>query len=427
MPKPRKAARVLKWRGQWTLFYFDHLAGKQKRVSCEGLGAATGSERAELARIYRLRERNEAAEVMRRGGLLAYDTPLIAALDRYLANLAKRVDTRAACPEGRAGVAANTGRESRDSVERFQAWLSERGRHRMTTGDLDAPTISAWLDGLRGSPRTRNKHGRHLRGAVYWLADLRPPMFPDADGLRRAFKPIRADAPAPKCHCPAELRALLVAALERESGDYKVQVTRLKGGKVERYEQTASTAPSVPLSRLVLLLALSGARRGEVLALRWQDCNLGRGRLTFRSQKTGSARITPLTGAPEGDVAPRLLTLLKRWRMEAGGREWVLPHDEPDPPVWPEAAWRGLLRAAEVNVRPQGLRQTFCAVAASMGVPASVAAQWQGHGAAVAEKWYRSLSLERPAGAVDFEQALGLAELIDGMLPKQKRAKVSGR
>jgi len=230
---------------------------------------------------------------------------------------------------------------------------------------------------------------------------------------------VRAEPPAPNCYIPDTLRALLVTALEREAKGYVVKVTRLRGGKVQRFAQTASAAPALPMSRLVLLLALTGARRGEVLALRWDDVDLKRGRLTFRSFKTGAARVLPLASAPEGYVAPRLLKLLKRWRLEAGSSPWVLPHDGDDPPAWPETAWRGLCRAAEAEVRPQGLRQTWCATAASLGWPAAVAALVQGHGAAVAERWYRSLAVDRVAGAKDFEQALGLAEVIDGMLPKR--------
>jgi integrase len=48
---------------------------------------------------------------------------------------------------------------------------------------------------------------------------------------------------------------------------------------------------------IVVLLALStGARRGELLGLRWNDVDLERGTLTFHETKNGERRTVPLTG-----------------------------------------------------------------------------------------------------------------------------------
>ena len=46
----KKPARVIKWRGRFTLVYFDYAAGRQRRLSCEALGATTEPARAELVR-----------------------------------------------------------------------------------------------------------------------------------------------------------------------------------------------------------------------------------------------------------------------------------------------------------------------------------------------------------------------------------------
>ena len=391
------------------------------------LEATNAEQRKALVAGYRSRELNEKAQAAKHGGVLAFDTPLVDALDRYLAHVTSAVEVRDQAPRAQRGVglSANTARAVNYSVGRFRAWVVAH-RPSVTTGQLDAPTLGRWVQTLTGAAATRNKHLHNVRTAINWLARARPPLFPDAPALRAAFGSAReggltaqAEAPTPECYSPTVLHALLTTAIEREQGKYLVPVTRLKGGKVEQFVQTAGAEPAVPLSRLVLLLALTGARRSEVLGLRWADCDLARGRITLHSTKTGRRRLLPLTDAPEGTVAPRLLSLLGQWRLEAGACPWVLPHDGDQAPVWPETAWRGLCRAAEVEVRPQGLRQTFCAVAASMGVPASVAALWQGHGGAVAEKWYRSAALERVQGAADFEEALGIADVLDLLLGRR--------
>lgn len=59
------------------------------------------------------------------------------------------------------------------------------------------------------------------------------------------------------------------------------------------------------------------------------------------------------------------------------------------------------------KVRPQALRRSFTSYAASLGIPASVCALWQGHRADVAERFYRMQVLER-LDASSLESAMGL-------------------
>jgi integrase len=59
-----------------------------------------------------------------------------------------------------------------------------------------------------------------------------------------------------------------------------------------------STAPRVPKPTLPLyiLAALrTGARRGELLALRWADVDMKARMLTFRQTKNGDSRMVPIT------------------------------------------------------------------------------------------------------------------------------------
>src|SRR5262249_55585962 len=52
-----------------------------------------------------------------------------------------------------------------------------------------------------------------------------------------------------------------------------------------------------PYLHTVVVLALAtGARRGELMGLRWPDVDLRRGTLTFQMTKNGERRSVPLTG-----------------------------------------------------------------------------------------------------------------------------------
>ncbi|MCC7510968.1 MAG: tyrosine-type recombinase/integrase [Planctomycetes bacterium] len=422
MPAERKNARIVRWRDEFYLFYFDHSDGKQRRLLCRNLGANNAEQRAELVRNYRLQEKLDETEVVRRGGRLAYDTVLVDAVDRYLTHSERREVARSSNPKAREGLSAKSGQIIRETVGHFRAWLERAGHLRLTTGRLDAALLGDYFRfvasedtrwgnrPVRRSGATVNRYRANVKACLIYLDDLRPPLFPDFKPLRKVLKRRPTDAPQARAFTPVELTAFLEAALEWESPDVTVTVKRQKGqGKKERFQQSVSARPSTPVSRLFLLLALTGCRLGEALGLTWEDVDLERGRVTIRAQKTGRTRVLPLVGAPEGDVAPNFLDLLKAWRKEAPKAVFVLPHNGTDLPVFPKSAWQMVNERAELNrIGPQMLRQNFTSYAASLGIPSTVAALWQGHSAGVAERHYRAQVLERLPGS-SIEESMGLS------------------
>lgn len=422
MGRTRKPARVQRWRGEWYLFYMDHGTGRQVRVACTSLDAFNPEQRRELEREYRSKEVNERAEVFKRGGGLAYDRPLIEEIDDYLEATEKRVKAREANPNARSGLSAKTGEVICHVLGHFNRWLEAKQLKHVTTGRLDAPTLTEYVDDLaseparlgnkdvKRSPATVNAYIRTVKTCLTWVSTRRPPRFPDLANLANALKPLREDATTPTAYTPAELRAFLEKALEREQPNKVVEVERTKSatGKAETFQMHTVKNAVTPVSRLFLLLALTGCRVGEALGLKWSDVDLSRGRVTIRAQKTGRTRWVPLIGAPEGDIAPKLFELLKQWHAEDKAREYVLPHTGLAVPVFPNGAWKGVNDAAKgPRITPQRLRQNFTSYAASVGIPAAVSALWQGHGVEVAEKHYRAQVLDRGNGA-SLEAAMGL-------------------
>ncbi len=422
----KQPAHVRMWRGKWYLIFYDTTGGeeRERRLSCESLKAITPEARAELVKKYRTQEKLDSAEVVKRGGRLAYGSPLIEGLDLYLKDLQRRADARAANPQARTGISRKTHELLTMSITTFKDWLETESRTNLTTGQLDAPLLREFFDSVaikktkrgkklvRRKAATINQYIRNVRAALRWLKSLRPPRFPDFESLTDAFKPLRGDEEQPRSFSPSELQAFLRACLMREDPQRVVNVIRLKDGKRESFTQTAPSGCTTPTSRLFLLLALTGARLGEALALKWSDVDLERGRLTIHAEKTGRTRILPLVNAPEGEVSKGLLGLLRQWKLEAGKREHVLPHEGLPAPAYPKWGWKLALKEAEVKgLGPQALRQNFTSYAASIGIPATVAALWQGHAADVAEKHYRAQVLDRNPGS-SMEEAMGLAEFL---------------
>lgn len=226
-----------------------------------------------------------------------------------------------------------------------------------------------------------------------------------------------ADRPA-DCIFPDIIGRFIAAALDYEAPDRAVAVSRRKihNPALEKFFQSAPSTAATPVSRMLLFLALTGARLSEALAMKWADVDFQRNRLTVHSAKTGRTRIVPLAGAPEGLIAPRFAELLRVWHRQDSEREFILPHGDLPAPSFPKSAWQAVNALAKVDrIGPQMLRQSFVSYCASMGVPSAVAALWTGHSASVAERWYRQQVLDRVQAAT-IEAAMGLEPLINRMV-----------
>ena len=426
MSRPRESARVRQWRGKWYLIYtdFSRTPPIERRLSCDALKARSSAARIALVKEYRTNEKLDGVEMMRRGGRLNYDCLVKDATEMFRKNVTSRVETRRANAKSRSGLSEAAGATLLFTLTKFEAWLDSEGLADLTTGNLDGRVLGRFFDHLAEvktkhgnkeifrSTATLNKHRRNLRTCLNFLADLRPPLFPDGAIFKKSLKASPSTHQGPSAFSPRELAAFLRAALDREEPGRKVKVLRLKAGHRERFEQTNVAVASTPVSRLFLLLSLTGMRLGEALGLRWDDVDLERGRITIHAQKTGRTRMLPLIGAPEGEIAPGLLALLRKWRLQAGESAFVLPHYGLPAPLFPKSAWQLTNdEAGKRRIGPQMLRQNFASYAASIGIPAAVAALWQGHAANVAERYYRAQVLDRSAGA-SIQDAMGLAEFL---------------
>ena len=279
-----------------------------------------------------------------------------------------------------------------------------------------------------GKPRKRGK-GLTEPGP---LASLRPLRLPDMTGERIAewMTEEGKNRPTMAALSYRQLRAFIRWASEHKnySGlipsdaykarDVKDAVPRVKAkeGDVLQREQLAAwfaavrKIPNRVQSVYLQSLLLTGARREEMAAVRWEDVDLRWRSLTLDDKVEGTGgRIIPLT--------PYLASLfeeLKRLNetppsdrrvatLAARGEAW-----EPSPWVFasptaedgkiaePRAAHvKALERAGLPHVSIHGLRRSFGTLSEWVEVPVGVVAQIQGHKpSAVAEKHYRRRPLD---------------------------------
>lgn len=142
---------------------------------------------------------------------------------------------------------------------------------------------------------------------------------------------------------------------------------------------------------LVVILALStGARRGELLGLRWADVDTNRGLLTFRETKNGESRAVPLTG--------QALSLMRERSRGSGGPLTALVF----PPTAIRTAWdNAVRRAGLVDFRFHDLRHSSASYLAMSGASMVEIAEVLGHKTLSMVKRYSHLSEAHTRGVVE--------------------------
>jgi integrase len=162
-------------------------------------------------------------------------------------------------------------------------------------------------------------------------------------------------------------------------------------------------AVCTPWLRLVVLAALhTGGRRGELLALEWEDVDLDRRRATFRETKNGEPRTIALTET--------LVAALKQVRpkFNAAGRVFLNHGGEqihPDGLTW---SFRLAARKAGlVGFRFHDLRHSAASFMVQAGVPLNTVRDVLGHKSLTMTLRYAHLAPAHQADAVRALDAVG--------------------
>lgn len=177
----------------------------------------------------------------------------------------------------------------------------------------------------------------------------------------------------------------------REENNARVRF--LSEDERSRLLEACRQAPWRKLYLLVLMALTTGARKGELLALRWSDIDLDRQVAHCGHTKNGDAKVLPLV--------PAVTDLLRKF----GGRPaaLVFPSERnPDQPFAFEAQWADALKAAKVrNFRFHDLRHSCASMLAASGATLLEIADVLGHRQLQMTKRYSHLTVQHKAGLVN--------------------------
>lgn len=241
----------------------------------------------------------------------------------------------------------------------------------MRLQDLTAPVIEEWAaEQAKTRPTPARLSWRLLRAFLAWCAEH--PQYGAVVPTQNPAKTRRAREALGKAGVKQD------ALLREQLPAWFAAVRNIGNPAISAYLQT---------------LLLTGARPGEVLAMRWEDMNTQWRGLTIRDKVEGE-RVIPLT-----PYVHQLLAALPRrseWVFASAIRE---PGKAAKPIAKPHQAHATACKVAGIEgLTFHGLRRSFKSLTEWLDIPAGVVAQIMGHKpSATAERHYtvRPLDLLR--------------------------------
>lgn len=241
----------------------------------------------------------------------------------------------------------------------------------MRLQDLTAPVVERWAaEQAKSRPTPARLSWRLLRAFLSWCAEH--PQYAAVVPATNPAKSRRVREALGKAGVKSDV------LLKEQLSAWFAAVNKIGNPAISAYLQT---------------LLLTGARPGEVLALRWMDVNTQWRGLTIRDKVEGE-RVIPLT-----PYVWHLLGALPRrseWVFASGAQA---PSKAAQPISKPHSAHAAACKVAGIEgLTFHGLRRSFKSLTEWLEIPAGVVAQVQGHKpSATAEKHYtvRPLDLLR--------------------------------
>jgi integrase len=196
-----------------------------------------------------------------------------------------------------------------------------------------------------------------------------------------------------------EERERLLAECDRLARTPNQSPGRLARTLREKARMPADTPDAPWLHCLVFLALTTGARRAELLELRWPQVDLDRGLLVFLKTKNGEIRSASVVG--------KALAALRAWsespysKSPHAGDDRVFPGLSRDKPLAIDFFWRRALKRAGVrNFRFHDLRHSAASYLAMSGATAPEIAAVLGHKQLQMVKRYAHLGEQHTASVV---------------------------
>jgi len=162
----------------------------------------------------------------------------------------------------------------------------------------------------------------------------------------------------------------------------------LQPDELPRFFKALEQEPNEGWRDYFMVSLLAGVRRGNVLAMRWDEVDLVNATWTIPKTKSGKPVIVVLV--------PAVVDILRRRQQTANGNPWVFPSTgRTGHLIGPRLAWKRLLTRADIkNLRIHDLRRTFGSYQAATGASLPIIGKSLGHTSTAATQIYARLNLD---------------------------------
>ncbi|MGD0397581.1 MAG: tyrosine-type recombinase/integrase [Syntrophobacteraceae bacterium] len=158
----------------------------------------------------------------------------------------------------------------------------------------------------------------------------------------------------------------------RDPGETKKEITVLSPPEIKSFLEST---PSHKYRVLFMLAVTSGARQGELLALKWSDLDMANGQLHIQRTFQKGQFFTPKTRTSDRwvDLGPATKRELKKWKLACPKSElgMMFPNEEGNPINYTNMVNRHFLpalRAAKLpKIRFHDLRHTYASLLLGQG------------------------------------------------------------
>lgn len=162
----------------------------------------------------------------------------------------------------------------------------------------------------------------------------------------------------------------------------------LQADELPRFLRAVAEEPNDTLRDYLLMSLLTGARRANVLAMRWEEINFERNEWRIPDTKNGTPQSIPLTAEAVAILKARLETY--------GQKQYVFPGTgKSGHLVEPKTGWGRILKSADIKeLRIHDLRRTLGSWQAATGASLSIIGKTLNHKNLSSTAIYARLSLD---------------------------------
>lgn len=147
----------------------------------------------------------------------------------------------------------------------------------------------------------------------------------------------------------------------------------LQADELPRFFKAVAAEPNTAMRDYFMLSLLTGARKSNVLAMRWRDISFQRAEWRIPDTKNGTPQTVPLL--------PETLQILEQRQVLSGKHEFVFPsHSRSGHITEPKTAWKRVLKRAGIeDLRLHDLRRSLGSWQAATGANLSVIGKTLNH------------------------------------------------